>query len=248
MKKKLVALVLCFLCTSVFCRVAYADSGVSYVDDNAGLLSTAERNNLIAKAEYLSDIYQEEIRILTIDSLGNFYAEEYADWYYYSNDFAEDGILLLIAMNEREWYIYTSGDMIYRFTDNDIQNLGSTFTQYLANGENYRAFERYLDALPYYIEGKQDEPDFMLSLVIGIIAGGVAVWGMSASMNTKRKQSTASYYMENNSFRLHTHQDLFLYSKVDKVRREQNNNSSGGKTTVHRSSSGRSHGGGGGKF
>lgn len=247
MKKKLVALVLCFLCTSVFCRVAYADSGVSCVDDNAGLLSPAERNDLIAKAEYLSDTYQEEIRILTIDSLGNFYAEEYADWYYYSNGFAEDGILLLISMDEREWYIYTSGDMIYRFTDNDIQNLGSTFTQYLANGENYRAFERYLDALPYYIEGKQSEPNFTLSLVVGIVVGAIAIGIMSASMNTKRKQNTASCYMENNSFHLHTLQDLYLYSKVDKVRREQNN-SSGGKTTVHRSSSGRSHGGGGGRF
>lgn len=93
-------------------------------------------------------------------------------------------------------------------------------------------------------------PNFLLSLVLGVVIAAVAVLIMRASMNTKRMQHSASDYIKPGSFHLRTHQDMFLYSNVSKVRRQQNNNGGhgGGGSSVHTSSGGRSHGGGGGKF
>lgn len=245
--KRLVALLLTVLCASVLLLSAYANASIPIIDDRANLLSLAEENDLIYKAEELSHTYQADICILTVDTLAGSYADAYADQYYVRNCFNEDGILLLLAMAEREWYIYTHGDLIYKFTDQDIQELGLEFTDSLANGNYHHAFDLYLRALPCYLDHEESKPSFLISLVTGLLAAGITVGIMSASMNTKRRQNAASEYLQNNSFRLRTHQDLYLYSKVDKVRRQQNNNSSG-KTTVHRSSGGGRHGGGGGKF
>jgi uncharacterized protein len=73
---------------------------------------------------------------------------------------------------------------------------------------------------------------------------------MSAQMNTKLPQNSARNYLNQSSYQLHGHSDMFLYSNVTKVRRESSSSSGsgGGGSSTHRSSSGRSHGGGGGKF
>ena len=54
--------------------------------------------------------------------------------------------------------------------------------------------------------------------------------------------------MVKGSWKLTQHRDLFLYSNVSKVRKQDPPKNSGGGSSVHRSTSGRSHGGGGGKF
>lgn len=248
MKKKKGLFLLCCLCLFYLAIPVFAVSSIAYVDDSSYLLSSPEKNALTEKAEQLSHAYQADVRILTVDTLGDSYADDYADWYYFSNGFQENGILLLLAMTEREWYIYTSGDVIDYISDSDISELSLEFTGFLTEGYYYHAFDSYLNALPYYLDEEEPGPNLLLSLIIGLLAGGVTVGIMYASMNTKRREGMASSYMQTNSFHLNTRQDLFLYSKIDKVRRQQNTNSAG-KTTIHSgSTSGRHHGGGGGKF
>ena len=98
----------------------------------------------------------------------------------------------------------------------------------------------------YYDEDSFGITDILISLAVGCGISGIAVWIMSAQMNTKRPQNSAANYLKQGTYRLHGHSDLFLYSNVTKVRRQEN--SSSGGSSVHRSSGGRSHGGGGGKF
>ena len=275
MMKKLTSLLLAVLLMSCLVLSVSANS-VSYIADDAGLLYSDEAAVLEEKAANLSAIYGIDAVILTIDSLGGVSAQDYADDYYDHNGYGEDGVLFLLAMEEREWYISTCGTVIYALTDYGIQQMGEAILPYLSSGSWYDGFAFFLDRLPYYLDayvsgtpvdgyadysgdyyhGQQDEivyypqeknPSFPLSLLIGLASGGIAIGIMRAMMNSKRAQRGASAYLKDGSWNLHMHRDIFLYSNVSKTRRQQSS-SSGGGSSVHRSSGGRSHGGGGGRF
>ena len=106
------------------------------------------------------------------------------------------------------------------------------------------------DDTVYYEDDSFGIFEILFSLVAGCVVAGIAVLIMSAQMNTKLQQNSARNYLNQSSYQLHGHSDMFLYSNVTKVRRESSSSSGsgGGGSSTHRSSSGRSHGGGGGKF
>ncbi len=274
MMKKLFSLILILFLLSSLTLTAAAQTN-PYIADEAGLLDSGEITDLEVLAASLSDSYGIDIVILTVDSLGGAYAQDYADAYYDSNGYGDDGILFLLSMAEREWYISTCGSMIYALTDYSIQQLGEGMLHYLSSGYWYEGFRFFLESLPYYLDayaagkpvdgyadysgdyyhGTQEEvvyytqerqPNFLLSMMAGLAAGGITILIMRSTMNTKRSQRGASVYLKEGSWTLDTFRDLYLYSNVTKTRRQQN--TSGGGSSVHRSSGGRSHGGGGGRF
>ena len=140
---------------------------------------------------------------------------------YDSHGYREDGVLFLLAMAEREWYISTSGTVIYALTDYGIQQLGDTVVPCLAEEYWYTGFYYFLDGLsPYldayesgspvdgyadysgdYYHGEQEEviyyeessPNFVYSLLAGFAVAGIAVSVMRSSMNTKRSQCRGIY-------------------------------------------------------
>lgn len=282
MRRKILALLLSLVLLAAVLPCALATSDLPQVIDNAGLLSVSERDALETKAAALREEYEMDVVILTVDSLHGKRPQDYADDYYDENGYGcgeeKSGLLFLISMEERDWYISTCGEAIYAFTDYGIQQVGEAALPYLSDGEYYEAFDAYLDELPIYfsaycsgapLDGYADDsgdyyhgdresvvyyeeehsPSLVISLLIGAAVAGIAVLVMRASMNTKRLQSGASDYLKQGSFHLNRQQDLFLYSHVSKTHRPQNNDSSdGGGSSTHTSSSGTSHGGGGGKF
>ena len=265
------------LLVSMLLVPVFADQ-YDYVIDNADILTDTEERVLEDGILRLQQIYDVDVVILTQASLGGERPQNHADNYYDSNGYQEDGVLFLLSMAERDWYVSTCGDVTYALTDYGIQCISEEMMPYLASGAYYDAFDTflaelydYLDALEAgapidgqadysgdYYHGDQEEivyyeepftPSLLVAAIIGIPAGLITILIMRIMMITKRPQRTASVYMNNSGFRVTGHQDLFLYSKVSKVRKPQNNSSSGGGgSSVHRSSSGRSHGGGGGKF
>lgn len=282
MKKKLVALILCFTFICGISISVYASDNLPMIVDQAGLLSESEETALESKAQTLRNTYGLDIVILTLDSLNDASAQHYADDYFDTNGYGYgddySGILFLLSMEEREWYISTCGKGIYILTDYGIQEIAENAFSYLQN-ENYATvFDVYLNSLSEYIEaydnsspvdgqadysgdyyhGDQDDsiyyeeefsPSILLSLISGIVVAAITILIMRWTMNTKRKQPGAGNYLKTGSFHLKRQQDLFLYSNVSKVRRQQNTSSGNrGGSSVHRSSSGRRHGGGGGRF
>ena len=247
-----------------------------FVTDNAGLLSAEEEEWLIHSATAISESYGIDAAVLTVDSLEGTAAQAYADDFYDRNGYAEDGLLFLVAMEEREWYITTCGKAVYAFTDYGLMQLEERILPNLSDGDYYSAFDVYMKQIPDYmdaylsgapIDGTADSYGsvyhddvvyyetrrslgniVLVSMFIGLIVAGTAILLMRAAMNTKRAQRSAGDYLSQGSFHLHTHRDIYLYSSISKVRRQQNSGSSSGGSSVHRSSGGRSHGGRGGKF
>lgn len=280
MKKRILNLMLALILMFSLALTVSAQ-GPPLVVDQADLLTDTQEEALEEKASALREPYQMDIVIVTTDSLGGKTPEAYADDYFDENGYGygEDysGILFLLSMEYRDWYISTCGDGIYALTDYGIQEVASAALPYLSDGLYYEAFDAYLDELVTYldafqaghpIDGKADlsgdrytgineetvhyrEKTSLWRLIfpcaiLGLAAAAVTLIVMRSTMNTKKRQSAASAYLLENSFRLHRNQDMFLYSRVTKTRRQES--SSGGGSSTHRSSSGRSHGGGGGKF
>ena len=249
----------------------------SRIVDDASLLTLEEISHLEEISSEIKEDYNIDAVILTVDSLMGRTAQDYADDFYDNSGYSDDGVLFLLALEEREWYISTTGSMIYTLTDYGIQILGENVVPYLSEGLWFDGFCFFLHSLPEYLDayaqgipadgyadysgdyyhGEQDEilyyeeelsPDIGLSLICGIVAAGIVILIMRSSMNTKRPQRGASEYMNSGSWKVTQHRDLFLYSKVTKTAKPQNNAASGGGSSVHRASGGRRHGGGGGKF
>ena len=235
-----------------------------YVHDNAGLLSESEISQLEGLALELSTETGLDLVILTVDTIGAYSAEKYADDFYDLNGYSDDGILFMLAMQEREWYISTSGSAVSRFSDYSIDILLDTGLPYFSEGTYYEGFCQVLNSVPHCMNYDSSEPNekdnadvhmtvtssrnsgsIVLSVIIGATVAGIVLLIMRSAMNTKRRQRSAVDYMIQGSYQLRTRHDIFLYSQVSKTPRQQNSSSG---SSSHRSSSGRIHGGGGRKF
>lgn len=251
--KQLYSLILCLLMIAgLSCAVSASDGSAGAVVDDAELLSSYEEAKLTEQA---LEIYRQTgiwVAIVTTDSLGMKSSERYADDYYDQNYYStyKDGILLLIAMETREWAISTCGEGISQFSDRELDNLFYAMSDDLAYDDFYSAFTTFLDQVPSCIrQGSRTKglgdvvPVLLISLLIGAAAGGIGILIMRGQMNTVRPQSNAGNYLVQGSYRLKKHFDIFLYSRVTRIRKPDNH---GGSS--HRSSGGVRHGGRSGRF
>lgn len=280
MKRKAYSLLLCLMLVSALVLSVSAASELPRVIDGADLLTAGEEDKLEQLSQAIRTNYEMDVVILTVDTLGGKTAQDYADDYYDEHGYGcggnASGLLLLLAMEEREWYISTCGDAIYAFTDYGLEQISDLVVPYLSGGSYYQGFVTFMTALPDYldafsngmpIDGYASDYDpnrsdvvfyeterhvnVVISLVIGIMAAAITVGVMCYSMNTKRMQAGAGDYLKPGSYQLRVQRDMFLYSNVSKVRRQENNSSGGhggGGSSIHTSSSSRSHGGRGGGF
>ena len=278
MKKRLFAFTLLLLLLLPTAVLAAEEQPL--IVDNAELFTAEEKGSLEAQARSLSDTYKMDVVVLTTNTLSGKRPQDYADDYYdaagYGQGADASGMLLLISMEDRDWYLSTCGDAIYALTDYGIEQLGMVLVSGLqvsyADGitDFFNALPEYLDAYQNgsvidgwagesdsFYHGDQEnvvyykEPgsaDLTLSVILGLVIAVISVGAMVATMNTKRRQHGASSYLTKGSLHFPCVQDLFLYSNVTKTRKPEPQNHSGGGSSVHHSSSGRSHGGGGGKF
>ena len=96
---------------------------ITYLSDQAGLLSAEEAVKLEAKLMEISTRQLCDVVVVTVGSLDGKTATAYADDVYDEKNMGygpgDDGILLLLGMEEREWAITTYGLGKTAFTDAD---------------------------------------------------------------------------------------------------------------------------------
>lgn len=238
-------------------------ANVNPVVDEAKLLSQDERDKLIEDIEKFRENYNIDAVIVTANDLQGKNTMDYADDYYDYNGYGlgdnKSGILLLIDMNDRKIWIYTSGDAIEYFTDNRIDSIISDISKYLSNEEYFDACNIFLTDIQYYIDSGIPEGQYTYSeeentLKIVLIALGVAavVAGVTCIVvvnSYKNSKSVSSVnYVDNNSIVFTKRRDTFVNTFTTKTKIERNNSSGGSGSSTHRSSSGNTHGGGGGSF
>ena len=258
MKRKLFTLMLILCFVAGLTLTAYAATG--HLVDDAGLLTNTDAANLETKLSQISDRYNVDVVIVTVDSTNGKSPMDFADDYYDYNGYRTDGILLLVSMDDSDWWVSTTGYGITAITDAGLDYMSDRFVPYLSDGEFAQAFEKFADLCDEFItQAKTGDPydshnlpkepfslvtNLLIALGIGLVVAWIVTGSMKAKLKTVRQQAKADDYIASGSLQLTHSRDLFLYTHLD--RREKPKSDSGSST--HTSSSGTTHGGGGGKF
>lgn len=240
--------------------------------DNADLLTDSEESALLGDLDEISERQQVDIVVVTVDSLEGASAMDYADDFFDYNGYGfgseRDGILLLISMEERDWYISTSGYGITAVTDAGLDYMSEKFVGYLSDGDYAEAFRAYAGMCddfitqadtgePYDVGNMPKNPfsifiALAVSVGVGFVVALFAVTIMRWQLDSVSSQTAADSYIKSGSMQMTKSSDLFLYRHVDRRERPKESSSgssrSSGGSRTHRSSSGRRHGGRGGKF
>lgn len=275
-KKRLTVMILALLLT-VFIGypVSAAGDAAPRLSDKADLLSDSEEAELLEKLDEISQRQQADIVVVTRKSLEGKSAMEYADDFYdekgYGFGAQKDGILFLISMEERDWYISTRGFGITAVTDAGLEYMSQQFLDDLKEGEYAAAFTVFAElcddfltqartGTPYDVDFLPKEPFAFLGMLvvsmgIGFLISLVVTGIMRSRLKTVHSRAGAKDYVDEGSMKLTKEKDLFLYRNV--VRRERPKETDSlvdgqaeypGGSSTHTSSSGATHGGGGGKF
>ncbi|MDD6062531.1 MAG: TPM domain-containing protein [Oscillospiraceae bacterium] len=225
--------------------------------DSADILTDAEESALLEKLDEVSMRQQFDVVLVTVTDTGAKSLTQYADDFFDYNGFGfgddRDGVLYLVRVNEDGTYstgnswISTSGLGITAFSDSDIQDLGSSITPDLLNGNYVSAFNEYIETADKQVTKATTfniSRSLVISLIIGLIVAFIATGVMKGKLKTVRRKASASDYLKPGSLQLNGQSDVFLYSNVVRTAKPKDTGSSGGSST-HTSSSGSTHGGGG---
>lgn len=272
MKKRILPALLLAVCALMWCTAtAFADEITAYPQplsrliDEADLLSDSEEARLSALLDSVRARTEMDVVVVTVYSTGMYSPMEYADDFFDYNGYGcgdgRDGVLLLIAMESRDWWISTSGYGIRAFTDAGIDYIGEQILPDLSGGwyaDAFTAFAQLCEEFvvqaragePYDVHNLPKEPlnpgsVALISAAVGLICALIYTGKLKGDLKSVRRQAAARDYVRKGSLQLRQRQDLYLYRNVRRVARQT---SSSGGSSVHTSSSGRSHGGGGGKF
>ena len=281
--KKIISVLLLLLLVLSLAVPAYAtDSDTPRVVDNAGLLTYDETAELTRQIENLRQELELDIVIVTTYVTGGKGVQAYADDFYDQNGYGygstNSGILLLLDMEAREWYMSTCGEAIYIFTDYGLDQLGQTILPWLSNGEYYRAFLAWISGLSPYVKAyrmgspmdgyvppdEYESPygdeiyyyDDHVGIPIQPFPVALIIGLIIAAVTVwvmRSKMNTAK--LQKSAANYLKDGSFRLRQRSDmflysRVTRtaRPKNTSSGGGSSVHRSSGGISHGGRGGRF
>ena len=261
MKKRIFALcaiVMMFVLTLGVC----AESEYYRLQDIAALLTESENAEVLAKLDEVSERQGADIVILTVDAPeeGLTVEQDATEWYEYLG-FDKDGVMLYISMEDRDWYVLTSGFGITAITDAGIDYISDKFIDAMSEGNYigaFNAFIKYTDEFitqaktgkPYDVGNMPKAPynlgmSLVISLVIGFIVAAIVTGMWKGQLKSVALQTRATSNMKKDSLYIEDSRDFFLYRTLDRV--EKQRDSDGGSST-HKSSSGNTYGGKGGKF
>lgn len=248
-------LLITFLLPALYgnCAIANATENTEEIPriyDNAGLLSTSEREKLEDMCITYGEKAGIEIFILTHNDLGAKEPEKYLE------DFNAtlpegDRVLLLIDMNDRfiwiqgyglaETYIHSKRiDKIYEamkgsMGDGDYVEAFATYIKksaaYMEDDTDLNWDHDYSASSPqsgdayydYYGDGRNDLwTSWWFQLIVSLILGGVIVGTMA--YHSSGKMTTGGYtYMDRNHSGLIGRRDQYLRTRVTRVRRPKEN-------------------------
>ena len=246
------------------------------VYDFANLLSDSEEQTLYYDVTEFIANYNMDLALVTIDdnySTAQVYADDFYDYNNFGLGSTYDGLLVLIDMDTREFYISTTGKAILMYNDNRINSVLDNMTYYMQNGNYFKALEisvsslsnfaesgipsgnsnSYIDSNGDYVYVENVEYPFFPILIISIIIATIVLMIFINKNKLVKKAYEASFYLEEENANIKNLGDIFLTTHTSRVRINTDSGSSssfssGGGSSTHSSSSGRSHGGGGRSF
>ena len=231
------------------------------VVDQAKVLSADTVAALTAEIRDIGEKYQFDVVILNIDGIGNYttydFAADYYDYGGYGYGEGHDGIMLLIVPSTRDYYIMNTGSAEKIFSDSELTKIEDKIKPILKKNDYDAAEKKFVEMVAARLNAATPEgrAGRLLPLLTALGAGGGAVTAgaMRSGMKSVRKKKGAANYIQKGSFRLHTSQDIYLYTTTTRrrIQTESSGSRPGGGGGFHggfTGSSGTHHSGHGGKF
>lgn len=248
------------------------------VFDRAGLLTSAQQDQVQQSAEAFEAAYGMSFVLLTSNEAHEGSTQAVADEFYTAGGFGPDeehsGALYYIDLAQRTHWLSTTGAMIDYMTQERIENAIDRCAPLLTNGNYAAAALRMIDLLSQAVESGIPQDQYRYDVVTGqrltarhkvITTGELAVClGVAAMAGlvfvravTRRyrlKGSTYVYDFRGQSrVEITGRQDDYLRTTTVRTRKPDPPSGGGGGgggrgSAVHTGSRGVSHGGGGGRF
>ena len=219
-----------------------------FLYDEADLLNDAQEAALEKKLADVSGTYSAQIVVCTIASMDGADIDRYLDYLYDTRGFGygenQDGVLLLVCMDPREYRILSNGFAGVAIDGDAIDAMGDAFVSDLSDGNYATAFTEFADQCAYYLDGHLNGFPFnfgknlLISLAVGIAVGLIVAFILKGQLKTVRKQDHANAYVKQNSMNLTHQSDIYLYRTVSRTKKSSSGSSSGSGGTA------RSKGGG----
>lgn len=261
--KKLLSYLFTFalLLSLVFGVSVTAVAATSRVIDDAGLFSASETQKIESMAENISAKYKLDVVVLTTEEISltgisdwefEHRLMNFADDYYDYHGYANNGFLLLVAVDSSEvgFWISTKGKCIKYFSEEDFYYLTEEYSDNIRYyGESHgEAVLETLSGCKSVIKNykRVGVVFYLIAIGIGVFVAARKTGKLQRELKSVRFQPVATDYMRENSFSLTRANDVFLYRNVSRIRIERNTSSRSGGGG-HTSSSGSHHGGGGGR-
>lgn len=243
------------------------------VYDDAALLTESERSSLNNKISALKEESGWNIYAVTTADAGGKTATEYADDFFdiYSPE-QEDGVVLLIDMDNREITISTCGIAIRYLTDDRIEYILDDAYTDVSNGNYGDCLDTMLNGVAQYYRAGIPENQYnydtetgkvsryhtlslgeiLIAVVLAVACGG-AIYGVVIGKYRLKFDTYQYAFREYGKVNLRIKEDRFVnqtvtHRRIPKQTSNGSSHGSSGRSSTHRSSSGRSHGGGSRKF
>jgi uncharacterized protein len=223
--------------------------------DGADLLTDYEEADLLARLDDASDDLQADIVIITLESCGGYSADQVINAFYDQNDYGfgvnRDGVMLLLAMAERDYRILCNGFAATAITPSERDDIGAYIVDDLSAGAYYDAFGEFLEQCKWEIDGERSGYPFAfgrnlgVSLMIGVITALLITGVLRSQLKSVSSRTGAREYAKPGSMKMTQSSDLYLYRTVNRIRKPQESSSSSGG---FRSGGGGGRHVGGGKF
>lgn len=259
MKRFFSCLFLILLVTALILPVN-ADFRNPSITDEAGYLVQSELDSLSKELDKVRKKYGFEVAIYTESNMTSSTAEASADDIYDGNGYGagedDDGILLYVCSNPREYHFTVHGKGLKYFNSNGLAYLESKVVPCLSEDDYCGAFEIYIKTADELLEMATDGKPFnekqysvkylifviVAALLLPLLAAFIMMNKKLKKMKTAVENDYAANYIKPGSMRINVSRDLFLYSKTTKTEKAKSS------SETHTSSSGRTHGGRGGSF
>lgn len=222
-----------------------ASAAAQKVYDYGDLLTDSEEKQLEQRLCEASERCGQEIIVYTTDSLDGYSVSRRAEMAADEIHAGDSGILYLVAMDDREYDIFTFGEMDRIMSSSSRDRMAETLRPYLSRGDYYEAFTEF-GTLAESAAGSGFVGSLHIELppsipISAAVISIIIVLVMKSGMKTTRPEITAGNYVRRGSFHLDRSRDVFLYSSISRHKIES---SSGSRSSGGHRSSGSHHSGG----
>lgn len=280
MKKRIISLLIALILLALLPTIASAYEFGNYrmLVDRADILTDSEEAYITAQLDEIS--YRNEVDVAvvilpsTMNERGEYIpmepeacANQMFNYHSIGYNGTDDGVLFLVVMDTRDWYITSHGYGAYAITEAGYDRLENEIIPYLSSGDYAQAFSlfgeicddlisRAKNGDPYGYSSDDYYDDYYTPssdpkssgwigtcIILGIVAAVIVVSIMASKNKSVRIKAEANSYIRQGSMHVTTSRDMFLYRNISKIRKSNNNSSSGSRSGGGSASSGR-----GGKF